>query len=142
MVVVRPKDEIQKLLPEGVTVVEAKDAHLGMGHSLASGVRQLTDSTTWLFVALADMPWLKTETLELLVSKMSSLNQGVLRPSFNGKAGHPVGFTHHYIKSLSQLKGDEGARNLIESEKANLNLIEVCDAGVLQDVDRPEHLIR
>lgn len=140
IVVVQPEDDIQESLPEQAQVVEAKQAHLGMGHSLAAGIQAIERHTAWVLVALADMPWLTRSTVDTVINRITTLDHGIVRPSYKGKQGHPVGFTQNYYAQLAGLTGDLGARDLIRSEKSNLHLCPVEDPGVLTDVDRPDQL--
>jgi CTP:molybdopterin cytidylyltransferase MocA len=44
------------------------------------------------------------------------------------------------LDELLQLEGDEGARAVITRHRAQLQLIDCGDAGVVYDIDRPEDL--
>ncbi len=115
-------------------LIIAADADLGMGHSLAAGCADLHWDHT--FVGLADMPYLQPATLRALIERARSLSSdGILVPVFNGRRGHPVAFGATHLPALCQLTGDQGAREILGTQR--LELFEVDDEGILVDVDQP-----
>src|SRR5262249_33592817 len=70
--VIRPRaQKLGKLLRDaGCTTVVCKNAAEGMGVSLAEGVRAVPDADGWV-VALADMPYLKPETIRVVAKGLS-----------------------------------------------------------------------
>ena len=141
VVVVRPDDPVRSLLPQSVRTVIAEDAKLGMGHSLAAAVRNVTEYA-WLLVGLGDMPWITTNTITAIANCIDELSYAIVRPTYQGTPGHPVAFTNDFYRELSLLQGDEGARKLLRRESERLVELGVSDAGVLRDIDRPAQLNR
>jgi molybdenum cofactor cytidylyltransferase len=140
-VVVRPEDaELERMLgalPARPRVVHAPDASLGMGHSLAAGIRAIPDEWQWVSVALGDMPFVTAATLrELLNVFFSAGGQSIVQPEYEGQPGHPVTFPSVYFPQMAALQGDEGARTVLRQADSVIRH-PVLDAGVLQDVDRP-----
>jgi molybdenum cofactor cytidylyltransferase len=133
--VVRPGDEELKarLSAEGIGIVVNPDADDGMGVSLACGVRATTQATGWV-IALADMPFIQTETI---VTVAHAIKRGCIlaAPVYKGRRGHPVGFGRVFFAELVALSSDAGAREIIEQHKKHLVLIPVDDPGIDQDVD-------
>lgn len=128
----------QALADAGAILVPCRDAHLGMGASLACGVRTL-DPGQPVIVALADMPGVRPETQQMIVA---ALRQGapLCAPVYAGRRGHPVGFAARYIPELATLTGDAGAREILRRDAGQLQLLPVDDPGVLFDVDTPADL--
>ena len=146
-VVLRGEDDgLQALLERELPVVKtviAANAHLGMGHSLAAGIAAISD---WqhVFVALADMPFVRRDSLETLQSCMNKAlarapeDPVIIQPEYRGTPGHPVGFSQHFFTELKKLTGDRGARQVINSAtKTQLTRIRLDDPGILQDLDQP-----
>lgn len=133
--VLRPDQlELAGLLQaEGLETVFCAAAIDGMGHSLAAGVAASTDATGWL-VALADMPFVKVDTLRRVADAVSC-GAALAAPFHDGRRGHPVGFAARWRDALLGLVGDEGARAILSAHKADLCAIETADAGCLRDVD-------
>lgn len=115
--------------------VVCQDADLGMGYSLAAGVKAVPNARGWV-VALADMPFIQPSSHTCVVDAIRRSNS-LSATCFKGQRGHPVGFAQHWFKSLSELTGDEGARQILSGCESELVLCDVCDDGVVKDVDRP-----
>jgi molybdenum cofactor cytidylyltransferase len=138
--IVRPRDAMLEsaLRSTGARVVATDRAAEGMGASIACGVSESMDADGWV-VALADMPWIAPTSI---VAVADAIREGaeIAAAHFEGKRGHPVGFSRKYGPLLAALKGDEGARSIIAARQWALQLVEVDDPGVLRDVDRPSDL--
>ena len=109
-----------------------------MGVSLAHAVRVTPEATSWI-VALADMPFIRPETIRLVAERLDS-GAALVAPAWRGERGHPVGFAARFRDELSALTGDAGARELLRSRRDELDLIECDDPGVLRDIDTPADL--
>jgi molybdenum cofactor cytidylyltransferase len=135
LVVLRPHDHDLRALfeREGANVVIARDAERGMGTSLAAGVESV-DASSGVVVALADMPWIKVETIRR-VARAIAEGASIAAPVYRGERGHPVGFAPEHRSALRALEGDEGARALLIAHRSVVSLIEVDDPGILRDVD-------
>lgn len=140
LAVVRPgNEELAGLLAEaGCGMVLCPEAHLGMGHSLAAGVQAAPDAAGWL-VALADMPFIAAASHRTVLASLRG-GASLAAPSHDGRRGHPVGFARAWFSQLTALTGDQGARAILENNRQQLVLCPVDDPGVIQDIDRPEHL--
>ena len=134
--VVRPDEPAIAALAAaaGCRVIEAADAALGMSRSLAAGVAAMRHADG-LLVGLADMPFVRPNTLWLLTAAMRRRPERIVRPQHNGKPGNPVGFPAARYDALMRLQGDAGARDLLAG-CADVFSVPVDDAGVLRDVDR------
>jgi molybdenum cofactor cytidylyltransferase len=140
--VVRPRaQKLGKLLRDaGCNTVMCKNAGEGMGTSLAAGVRAASEADGWV-VALADMPFLRPETIRVIAKALSE-GAAIAAPSYRGERGHPVGFARRFLEELSSLHGDSGARTLLDQHPDWVTAHEVEDPGVLRDIDRPSDLPR
>ena len=127
----------------GCEIVVAERSHEGMGASLACGIAaacaRYPAARGWV-VGLADMPFVKQSTLTHIATALSD-GAAIVAPTYEGRRGHPVGFTAHYGARLAALGGDEGARHLIACEPAALRLLPVDDPGIHADIDTPDDLI-
>jgi molybdenum cofactor cytidylyltransferase len=144
-VVLRPEDDdlahsvLAAVTPARVRVVRCADALRGMGRSLACGAAACAD-WDYLFVGLADMAWIRTDTLVRLREAMAEGTdpQRIVLPVYRGTPGHPVGFAAAYLPALAVLDGDAGARAVLAGAPQEPVRIEVDDPGVLRDADRPD----
>jgi molybdenum cofactor cytidylyltransferase len=122
----------------GIVIGSCPEAAFGMGHSLAYGVSATAEAGAWL-VALADMPGIAPGTIRDLAAALRE-GTSLVAPTHEGCRGHPVGFGRAWLDPLRSLRGDVGARGLIEGALDRLTLIPVDDPGILWDVDTPEDL--
>jgi molybdenum cofactor cytidylyltransferase len=113
----------------------------GMGCSLAAAAAALPADAAGVFVFLGDMPRVPHELGGRLAA---ALDKGALAaaPVVDGRRANPVLLGAALIPQLRELSGDEGARAILAGLGERLALVEVEDAGVLFDVDTPEHLTR
>jgi molybdenum cofactor cytidylyltransferase len=123
----------------GYIVIECPDAASGMGHSLAWGVAEAMKAFDMqvLIVGLADMPSVKSETINQLLQAAKQTDD-IVAPSYQGRRGNPVVFQTKHFEALSRLNGDRGASQYIKNEK--ITLIEMDDPGIHQDIDSPDDL--
>lgn len=139
--VVRPGHQaLASLLAEaGCAIVPCPQSELGMGESLAAGVRAAPDAAGWL-LALADMPFIAPGSYQAVVSSLQA-GASLAAPQYAGRRGHPVGFAREWYPQLTALTGDQGAKSILEGHRQELILCPVDDPGVIWDVDRPENLL-
>ena len=137
VVVISPtlKTFTAKLELLGLRVVINEQAERGMGSSIACGIRASQDASGWL-INLADMPYLKTETLTLLANRLTE-GSDIVAPQFKQQRGNPVGFSRVYLNQLLALDEDTGARNIIKNNPDKIELVLTNDKGVIQDIDTP-----
>jgi len=138
----RPAELPAMLSRLGCSILNVPPAPRGMGVSLAAAARHLlarpapAGQLPGCAVALADMPWLRPDTLRLLLQHATS--DRIVVPVRHGRRGHPVVFGGRYLPELAELDGDTGARALLLRHGALE--IECDDDGVLRDIDVPQDL--
>lgn len=139
--VVRPGDgELAALLvAAGCEIVVCQEAEGGMGHSLAAGVRATAGAGGWI-VALADMPFIASASHQAVASGLGA-GASLAATQYQGRRGHPVGFSRVWFAQLVALTGDQGARSILEQHRTELIVCQVDDPGVLRDIDRPTDLV-
>lgn len=140
LAIVRPQESLlgRLLMNEGAEVLICEDADLGMGTSLAFGVRAASEAKGWL-VALADMPLIESSTLKTLADALH-FGHPLVIPRYQGRRGHPVGFGACHYQRLSQLQGDQGGRSILDNPSLERTEISFEDQGILLDIDTPEEL--
>lgn len=141
LIVLRPDDEAAAALASrhGAQVLVCEDADQGMGHSLACGARALLamPELDGVLIDLADMPAVSATTLRRVQQALRDTGQAVT-PRYQGRIGQPRGLPRACFEALSRLRGDQGARHLLDWQQAVH--VEVEDAGILLDIDRPADL--
>lgn len=138
--VVRPgEQQLADLLQQsGCQICWHEHADAGMGSSLAKGVSAAADFDGWL-VALADMPYIRPSSVQQVADALRS-GAAMARPMYQGKAGHPVGFSARFGPQLQALDDDHGARSIIGATPQLLQKITCDDPAVLHDIDTLDDL--
>ncbi len=122
----------------GYAIVVNKRAKEGIGRSIACGVAATRHARGWL-IALADMPFISVAIHQRVADAMDD-GAAIAAPRYGNSRGHPVGFSDTFYAQLTRLRGDEGARSLLEQYADVLTLIDVDDPAVLTDIDRASQL--
>jgi CTP:molybdopterin cytidylyltransferase MocA len=125
-------------LPLGMSRCE--DWQLGMGHSLASGVRALSrmfPQATAVLVCLADQPLQSSALLRDMLQRHQAMPERILATEHHGVQGPPALFPRDCFDALAALSGAHGARAVLKQEAAR---VEVFTATAWIDVDTPEDL--
>lgn len=91
-------------------------------------------TTKGYVIALADMPYIAPTTIQAVANRLSHVG-GIVIPTFEGKRGHPVGFSANYHDDLLRLSGDEGAKSIVKTHADAVTLLACEDAGILADID-------
>lgn len=133
VLVLRPDDRaLAQTYGNSWQIVKAKDAELGMGHSLAAAM-QATAGWQGAVIALADMPWILPATVCSVRDAVTP--DKLVVPTYNGQRGNPVGIGSAYFERLALLQGDSGARQLMQEFAAQTIKLAVDDPGLLRDLD-------
>ena len=139
--VIRPNDSVIEHLPSECEVVEAANASQGMSQSIAAGIQSLA-SEQWAVIALGDMPFVSTNTLDLLNHSLQSTSSGIVRLRSGNRFGNPVGFKSEFFEMLTKLEGDVGAKSILDRHGSATHVVDVDDIGIFQDIDTPQELRR
>ena len=111
---------------------------LGMGRSLAAGAAWLEEqNAACAVIGLADMPFIAAATIAAIAAEGARSGRAVA-PSFQGQPGFPRALPAALFPKLRTLSGDRGAAALIDWRDALW--LEVEDAGILADIDKPEDI--
>ena len=132
----------EALLPvlkhQAVSPVENPDFHQGMFSSVLAGVSGLTPDTDAFFIMPGDMPQVRPQTIQCLMSHYSQTPNRIIRPSYHGKKGHPPLIPFSLSETILNYRGDGGLREIIKQRQSMVSDIEVPDPNILVDMDRPE----
>ncbi|WP_333681498.1 nucleotidyltransferase family protein [Dyella sp.] len=136
-------DEVEAVLDDlPLSLVRCEDWQLGMGQSLAAGVRALIHAfpqATAVLACLADQPLLASAALRGMLERHRVVPERILATERHGVQGPPALFPRDYFGALAALSGQHGARALLKQEAAR---VEAFDSPNGIDVDTPEDLQR
>lgn len=140
--VVRPDQHslIKQLAAQGIQTVTLAQTNGGMGLSIAAGIAAANDAQGWL-IALADMPFIQPATITRVLAALKN-GSPIAAPVYQGRRGHPVGFSASFGTALRALHGNAaGAHDILHRHAAAIELIACNDQGVLTDIDTPRDLL-
>lgn len=147
-VVIRPESRNLRSTIEAVLGVEksvavdwreCSDAAEGMARSLSCGVSANADAGGWL-IGLCDMPMVPAAAIGAVRDTLAC-GAAIAAPMFNGTRGHPVGFNAAYREELLELRGDMGARHILDRDRGKIVAINSADPGILADIDVVKDLL-
>jgi CTP:molybdopterin cytidylyltransferase MocA len=126
----------------GVVSVHNPDWLSGMGSSLATGLRALEGGATAAVIALADQPFVGTESVRRLIAAHAG-GATVVVGAYDGDPRNPVLIDQvHWPAVIELATGDTGARPFLRAHPDLVTLVECGDTGSPADIDTPEDLAR
>jgi molybdenum cofactor cytidylyltransferase len=123
-----------------ITLVHNAGYASGLASSLSAGIAQVTAGSGAL-VLLGDMPDITPDILNKLITVFQGAPAGcsAVAPTRRGTRGNPVLLGRTLFPRIMQLRGDEGARRLLQTVDGVLDLSIDSDAA-WTDVDTFEDL--
>jgi len=121
-----------------VRFVTANDHAEGMARSLAAGIMAVPLDWDAVIICLGDMPLVAPALLRSLSAQAH--HAAILVPTYEGRRGNPVLWGRDYFGELAGLRGDIGARTLLERHADAVTLIPWADACIHLDADTPQDL--
>ena len=137
----RNKNKIKKNIPvkQNIKVIFNKRYETGMSSSIKLGIKNLPSSTTSFFIALADMPNIQYTHYNKLI-KASKKNKNLpIVPFYKCQQYNPVLFPSKFKSKLKKLKGDKGAKSLLN--KTNIKKIKFTNRAMVKDFDILEDFV-
>ncbi|MGB2867309.1 MAG: nucleotidyltransferase family protein [Bacteroidota bacterium] len=108
----------------------------GMASSIRAGIKAIPhDSDAALFL-LVDQPRVSTKLINEIIEAFSTTGKPMVACEYGGSVGVPALFTRECFPKLITLKGDRGARQILESDPTNVAHVAFPD-GIF-DIDKPE----
>ncbi len=132
----------QALAGMPVQIVENPNWQLGIGSSIACGMRALSDVASELSAAailLADQPLVTARHLQQMRALLSP-GAAAVAAEYAGSLGVPAIFTRAMFPALMSLAPQEGAKRLLGNSTANVVAFPLAEAAV--DIDTPEDYAR
>ncbi len=119
-----------------VRIVENPQYRQGIATSIRAGVREAPEDVRGYLFYLADMPFVRPQTLRRLCRAfLNHPTSRIVIPTYNRQRGNPVIVPRELKTALLELKGDVGARQLLQRYSGNLLELPVDDPGIHRDID-------
>jgi CTP:molybdopterin cytidylyltransferase MocA len=125
-------------------LITNEDHRQGISSSIRAGLSCLMDEekARGILISLADLPFLTSETINVLVNEYLRTGVGMLAPVFEGVTGHPVIVdVNRFQDDINQITGDTGLRVLLRRyPKEVKKMVAWHDDSVTFDIDTPRDL--
>jgi CTP:molybdopterin cytidylyltransferase MocA len=113
----------------------------GLSASLRAGVgAAIAGGADAVVIALADQPLLDARAIARLIAARAPSHLDALRATYAGVPGHPTLLESSTFGAIEGLRGDTGARELLDDPATRVALIACDGLGRPDDVDTPEAL--
>lgn len=112
----------------------------GLSTSIRAGVASLPGVADAVLLMLADQPLVTESHLRTLVGKWRESPDSIVASAYADALGPPVIFPRRFFASLKALRGDRGAKPVIDTNSDCVIAVECAAAA--HDIDRPEDLER
>ena len=105
-----------------------------MGESIALGVMATPEASGWLILP-ADLPFVQPDTLRAVARALT--HTSLVVPHYCYQPGHPVGFDRRYYAALRALRGEAGARSIVQAARRQGAVSDLMleDEGIVRDID-------
>ena len=109
----------------------------GLSSSLKVGITAA--GQTAVLVALGDQPTVPIHVIRDLVRVYRATGKPIVCPSYNGEVGNPVVLSPVVFPELLQLRGDRGARRVVERDASRVSEVSF-KFEMPKDIDTPGDL--
>jgi molybdenum cofactor cytidylyltransferase len=110
----------------------------GMASSLQTGLLEVKDEFPSVMFLLGDQPLVGATTINLLLSRFQDSDKDICVPVCGGRRGNPVIFSGRYYHEILGIRGDRGARELIDRHPDDILPVEINDPRFFLDLDSAE----
>ena len=111
----------------------------GMASSIRAAVSEVKSDGTVdsILFMLCDQPFVSTALIEDMLSRKQKSGKGIVACTYDNIAGVPMLFSRAFFAELSQLKGQEGAKKILQNHHPDDIILVPFDKGDT-DIDTPE----
>ena len=127
------KEIIEKLIDknEKIKFVFNKDFESGMASSIKTGIDNLSEKTEAFFICLGDMPMVNHDIYNQIIR--SKNNKEIIVPTYKGQQGNPVLFSNSMRNKIMNIRGDIGAKKILELNKDKILNLDINDQSITKD---------
>ena len=98
----------------------------GMASGIVAGVRRvlsLNSAIKKIIIAVCDQPFVSATLFKQLDQSQTISGKGIVASTYADTIGTPALFTSKYFDQLMKLKGDEGAKKILKSNKEDVETV-------------------
>ena len=127
------KEIINNLIKKNdkVKIIFNKDYETGMASSIKAGLNHLSKKTEYFFICLGDMPMINKRIYNHLINFKNK--KDIIVPTFNNAQGNPILFSKSIKPIIMSIKGDLGAKKILEKNKDRTLKVEIDNINITKD---------
>jgi xanthine/CO dehydrogenase XdhC/CoxF family maturation factor/CTP:molybdopterin cytidylyltransferase MocA len=122
-----------------IEVVINKEWGSGIASSLRAGIESLPSRCQGALIIFCDQPYINETHLRSLIDAWKHDHTRIVASAYADTVGVPVIFPRQHFSAIQVLKGDSGAKTIIENNMENVVRIAIPEAEI--DIDTQEDLI-
>ncbi len=131
--------ELTRLLAHSpASVIVNRHWEEGMASSIRHGMSAVPAAAEGVLILLGDQVAITADDLKRLAAAWKDQDGIIAAATYNGHVGVPAVFPRSLFSELHELRGDQGARRVIERNSFRLMRVPMPNAAV--DLDTPEDL--
>ena len=145
------KEIVENIIPKNkkIKLVYNKNYKSGIASSIQTGLNFISTESKAFFVCLGDMPNVNQNIYNKLIKTKnkynkklkSNLRKEIVIPTYNNQEGNPVLFSIFMKKKIMEIKGDTGAKKIIELSREKVLNVPLKSDGIILDFDTKEDFI-
>lgn len=145
------KEIVENIIPKNkkIKLVYNKNYKSGIASSIQTGLNFISTKSKAFFVCLGDMPNVNQNIYNKLIKTKnkynkklkSNLRKEIVIPTYNNQEGNPVLFSIFMKKKIMEIKGDAGAKKIIELSREKVLNVPLKSDGIILDFDTKEDFI-
>lgn len=125
-----------KISSVNITYIVNQNSPKGLSSSIIRGIEHIQNKNyDGILIILGDQPKIPTFYLKNLLESFSDNPSKIISSNYGNKLGVPAIFPRKYYQELKNLKGDAGAKILLNNQRSISHTIE---SQFLIDIDTPE----
>jgi len=113
----------------------------GVASSIKIGLENISKKSEAFFICLGDMPNVSQNIYNKLIKSRNNYNKKfstkykkeIIIPTFEEQYGNPILFSKYMKEKIMQVKGDTGAKKILEFYKKNIIKVKINNRGVLEN---------
>lgn len=129
------QNKIKKIIPyqHNIKTIYNRNYKSGMASSIKAGLKYLPKESSHFFIVLADMPEVKKKHYNKMILATKKNKKVPVVPYVNSQQANPVLFSKNFIQKLKSLRGDKGAKKILQNE-TKIKVI-FKDKALMKDLD-------
>jgi len=130
--------EVKKKIKKNkkITFVHNKNYKNGLSSSIKSGLKKISKKDKGFIILQSDMPFVKTSDINKIYNSIIRKKYLVHALKYKNRIGNPIGFDISFLNKIKKIKGNIGAKYIVQRLKNSTNYIKVSSEKVFKDFDK------